>query len=610
MRRSLLIAALILLAACPGRTRRPLTIPEGGDAGARQRFVEARQQFERSGGGGERFEAIAEQFPGDPVAPYALLYAGMAAVRAGDHKHAVELLGGVDPGGDDALRRRTDLYLGIALVYRGDPAHALPRLQRGEEQIEGDGERAEWLAAMAEAVGRGPQPLDALPRYDAWHKVARGGERAYIVDRLQALVAAADAGAARRAWDKIDHGGPAGAVLGLRVAADLAAGGDLDGAAHVRGDIADAARRIGLDVATPAAGGDPRRLGVVLPLSGKRAQVAELALRGMIDAAGGLQRGGDAGVELWVRDSRSESVAAGTAAQGLAAAGAIALVGPLDGASAAAAAEHAAGAPVITLDPRPAAHPGGAVFHVMHSAEARARALARWAFGKGVRRAALLAPTSGYGRAVGDAFGDEWKRLGGTLAASADYAPEATAFAEPIKQLGAGWQALFVPDQAARLALITPALAAAGMIAQPVNEPAPRQGRALLLLSTAEGLDDRFARLAGRYCRGAVLAPGFYPDRFDPRFTDFIDRHELAFGHLPTAWDAYAHDAVAAVAQAIAGGARSRAAVAAALLAGEPAGLTGPIRFTPAGLRADDGILYTVELRADSGEPTVRVLRQ
>jgi ABC-type branched-subunit amino acid transport system substrate-binding protein len=339
----------------------------------------------------------------------------------------------------------------------------------------------------------------------------------------------------------------------------------------------------------------------------------------MAHAAGALQapRSGSlrpgspgGGVDLWVRDSKSEAGAAAGAAEALAGDGVIALIGPMDGASAAAAADRAAGAPLLTLDPRPEPRPGGLVFHLMHSAEARAAALARAAHRRGIRKVAVLAPASGYGRAVGDAFRAEWKRLGGTLVASVDYQAAATTFGEPIGKLGSGWQALFVPDQAARLALIAPALATAGLAAQPADAPAPRQGRAFVLLSTAEGIDERFPRGAGRYTVGALLAPGFYPDRFDDRLADFIDRYELGFGRLPTAWDAYAADGITAITRALAAGARSRADLAAALAGGEPPGLTGRLEFTPAGLRRDDGVLYTVELRSDSAEPVVRALRE
>ena len=80
--------------------------------------------------------------------------------------------------------------------------------------------------------------------------------------------------------------------------------------------------------------------------------------------------------------------------------------GPIAGASVAAVSQRArrAGLPMISLDPRPRASAPGTLFHITHSAEARARALARWAYRNGVRDFAVLAPKSGYGRAVSAAF--------------------------------------------------------------------------------------------------------------------------------------------------------------------------------------------------------------
>ena len=99
-----------------------------------------------------------------------------------------------------------------------------------------------------------------------------------------------------------------------------------------------------------------------------------------------------------------------------------------------------------------------------------------------------------------------------------------------------------MPDIASHLQLVAPALAAANLVAAPVGAKV-KNGRPVLLLSTAEAVTDGYLRSAGRYSHGAVLAPGFYPDATDDRTADFMARYREQFGRMPTPYDAYAYDA-------------------------------------------------------------------
>ena len=180
-----------------------------------------------------------------------------------------------------------------------------------------------------------------------------------------------------------------------------------------------------------------------------------------------------------------------------------------------------------------------------------------------------------------------------------------------VKKLGHGWQALFVPDQADKLELIAPALAAAGYVAAPLAAKKPRRGTKIALLSTAEGAGDKLLRNAGRHVEGAVLAPGFFPDRQDPLIGAFVVRYEERFARTPTAVDAYAWDAALVVRAAVAGGARSRAATADAIAAGVVDGLTGAVRFGADHHRSDGGLLYQVQRVGDGDDAdfTARAIR-
>jgi branched-chain amino acid transport system substrate-binding protein len=624
---SILVFGLILALAasgCPSRTRRVIaprppeeTLPQTGDAAARARFQDARARFARdaetSPAMAAEFASIAREYPEDPIAPYAQLYAGIAAIQGSAFEQAEKNLAALidEPTAEPEIKLRGRLFLGITKNYQGKHAEALDYLEGARDAVHGDDERGEWLAAMAESLAAGKEPMQAARYYDDWYALARPGEQAFIVSRLDELAAAASTSDARAAYEALERkSGPAAAILGARVAADWAAAGEAERARRIRNDIERARRAIGLAPSVEAGRGDAgsvSRLGVVLPLSGRRGRAGDLALRGLSLAAGTFP--GIAGVRAFdvsVHDTASETAGARTAMDTLAGEGVIAVVGPIDGDSVDAAMPraHALGLPLLSLDPRGGDRAGSQgspyVFHVMQSAEDRARALARHAVSAGVRNVAILGPKSGYGRAVSDAFAAEIERRGGRITSRVTYAPDATSFTAPIKQLTGSFEAVFVPEQASRLELIAPALAAADLVALPVRARAPRTGKKILLLSTAEFVDPGYLKNAGRYSDGAVLAPGFYADRDDPSIGDFVSRYEQAFGTVPTPLDAYAYDAARLVSEAVAAGARTRADLGETMAAAKVKGLTGTITFDGEHRRRDDGLLFEVVRSGDT----------
>lgn len=599
----LLCAGLVLclLAACPRGSRRTLVpeLPSSGDPVAKDRFVSARASFLRDGGNAEELEAIAEEFPADPIAPFAQLYAGMAHVGERDYRAAESVLREVlDGDADERLKARATLYLGLALAYRGDKKQALPLLQKSERAVDGEAERGEYLAALAESTAA-LEPLAALPIYDQWFRIATAVERVYVLERVQALVAAADEAALVVAWQAVeDDGGPSRAVLGPAVAALREAAGRGEEARELREATAKLRHKLGLPaLATVAVAGPPGTIGAILPLAGKQSRVAESAALGLALAAGAGDGRGAAIVEVRSADSAAEAEAAFEELVGL---GAAAVVGPIGGAAVDAVAPRAerAQVPLLSLASRPEERAGGRfVFHLMHSAEARARALARRAAAAGVRKVAVLAPDSGYGRAVAAAFSSELARRGGTVVTSQSYPPDTRSFAGVVKKLDGSFAGVFVPEQADVLELIAPALAAAGLVPRPAGEKKAVGGRPIVLLSTAEGLAEDFAADAGRNAVGAMLAPGFFADPKDAVAKGFIERFTSAHGRPPGAVDAYAYDGAQLVAAA---GALRGPALASALGELQLAGVTGAVAFDDANRRADDGVLYTV-VASDAG---------
>lgn len=602
-----LVCLVALVAGCPKKRHTLVpSIPTSGDAQARDRFLQARAKFLRDGNHADEFRAIATEYAGDPIEPFALLFAGVAAQQSGDPTVAAAslerllALEALDPG----LRTRGELYLGLSKGMLGDHERALPLLAGAEQAIENDSERGAWFAALAHAHAASPTPLAALPWIDRWWALASPPERAFLRGRLDQIVAGATALDAAAAWRTLEGDGPSVAVLGWRVAADRDAAGDVDGARAARERARPVRRGIGL-VAADEASAAPVRAGVigaVVPQSARSARLGEQLVRGMMVGARSL---GEAAPTIHIEDGEGDAAAAAVAT--LAGKDVIAILGPTDGASVDTAARRASelGVPLLSFNPRADERPpgGASVFHVMHSAEARARALARRASKLGVTRFAVLRPENGYGTAVSKAFIAEVKAVGGEIIADVGYAADTRSFSSLVGKLGGSWQAVFIPDQADRLELIAPALAAGGLVARPFGTKKVIGGRPIVLMSTAEGAGDGFVREAARYAEGGLLAPGWFPGALDEQSLEFERVYFETIGKTPTAVDAYAYDAVRLIATMQG---NNRGDLARKLAAAEAPGITGVLRFDGAHRRADDGVIYTVEI--DDGTPAVKPL--
>ncbi len=484
-----LFAFAIAALGCHTGTRKTLVpdVPTTGDPQARSQFLEAKAKFlEDATKSGAEFERIATDFPNDPIVPWADLYAGIASVKAHDFAKADGQLAKVlAVHTNEGVATKARLYLGIAKNYEGDATAARELLAGADRAIENDDERAEYLAAVAYALAAQPddKALAALPYFDQLWPRATSMERAVMIGRIAAIVQGASPDALAHAYDQLpDRRGPSIAIAGGRLALIAEATGDAAGAAKRRTDIAPAREAAGLTrsitettvgaLKVAAGAGNPGLLGAVVPLGSKREnRLAEAAVAGLGLAAGATGGGGVAAIET--RAAIDKDTAAAAVDQ-LAGQNVIAIVGPIEGVSVDAAAEHAesSGVPLISLATAPEQRTGGHyVFHIRHSAEARARTLAKLAAAKGVTKFAVFAPDNGYGKAVAAAFTSAVEKAGGTIVKRVSYPKDAKSFAKAAKELGDGFQAVFVPDSAETLALAVPAIAAAGNVPKPMPFP-------------------------------------------------------------------------------------------------------------------------------------------
>ena len=613
--RTVFLAWILVLAACPGRqTRRTLVpdVPTSGDAGARTRFQDARVKFLRDGRDSGEFKRIVEEYPEDPIVPWAQLYAGIADVKARKLGAAVKALTEVvEAKADPGLTARARLFLGIARNYQGDAAGALTLLKASDRAIEDDADRTEYLAALAYATAAaGDPPIRSLAAFDQLYPRVTPTEQAALVARVEEVVAAAAPNLVRRAFDELpDRKGPGFAIVASRLVALAEQAGNAQEAQRMREVAGPARAALGLPRAVDADGGGAARgavglIGAVVPLGGKSNRVAEAAVAGLGLAAG--VGDGKAVAPIEVR-AAGDADTVGLAVEELARANVSVIIGPTDKDAVDAAGPRAdeLGVPLLSLSGRAEKHATlRSVFHMMHSGEARARALAQRALARGVTTFAVLAPDSGYGKTLSAAFVDEVGRGRGTIVSSVTYKPDTKSFAGIIGKVTGTWDAIFVPEDAATLALIAPALDVSGAKPRPLGTKKVRGGRPVLLLSTAENLTGAFLIDAGRHAEGAFLAPGYYPDDQDPASKAFVERFIAAFGRAPGFVEAYAFDAAQLAAAA---GGVGRAGLAASLAKVQLVGLTGTIRFDAAHRRADPGVVYTVV--EENGAYAIRVAK-
>jgi branched-chain amino acid transport system substrate-binding protein len=286
---------------------------------------------------------------------------------------------------------------------------------------------------------------------------------------------------------------------------------------------------------------------------------------------------------------------------------AVAVVGVGDRGAASAAARD--GVPVLLLD-EAAPGAGSTAFQILHPPEIRAAELGRRALVLGARRFAVLAPDSTNGRRLTEAFVRAVTTGGGRVTAQATYPAGASAFSASVARIRkAPFEAIFVADDASRLELVAPALAAADLWPEPYGTPAqppapgapPRRG--VLLLSPAVGLGPQLLRNAGRYVQGALLAPGFFADANDPRSGSFVGQFRTLYGQDPGAADAYGYDAFRLLVSAIGGGAKNRSDLLRTIATAPFEGVTGTIKFGADHTRVDPPPVYVV-----SGD-AIRALR-
>ncbi|MHB2166582.1 penicillin-binding protein activator [Alsobacter sp. R-9] len=264
------------------------------------------------------------------------------------------------------------------------------------------------------------------------------------------------------------------------------------------------------------------RVGLILPLSAAGSLgAAGNSLKNAAEMAVAEYPGSK--VQLIVKDDRAEAGAAREAAQQALGEGVEIILGPLTAPSVQAVGQVTRGAnrPVIAFSTDATVASRG-VYLLSFMPESEVDRIVEFAASRGKRSIAAMIPTTAYGNVVAAAFQEAASRRGLQVPALERYDRNGIdSAAKRIAALGAGADALFVPDNAEGLAAVTPLLASNGVRLQ--------------LLGTS-AWDGAFAN------RG--LQGGWYAAPDKAGFNSFAARYRARFGSEPARVASLAYDAV------------------------------------------------------------------
>ncbi len=310
-----------------------------------------------------------------------------------------------------------------------------------------------------------------------------------------------------------------------------------------------------------------RKVGVLLPLSGQYAPAAT-RFKESIEMANRREGGV---LQLTFADTGGSPEKTITELERLVIdEGCVAILGPLlkEGVMPAAEAAQALNVPMVALsqsqNPTSA---GDYVFRGFLPLHQQVEALIEHAVtDRGFTRFAILYPDNEYGQSARDLFTEVAATRGATVVRRQSYDPDANVFLDAARQLGGksrgsggsgaasnpptiDYDALFIPDNHQRVALVASALAYEEF---PVGSFRPGRGvRGLPLLGLNAWNNPLLVESGGQYTQGAVFVDAFLPTSDDPNTASYVSSYKSEFGRSPGVIDAVTYDATRLLAQAV-----------------------------------------------------------
>jgi len=581
-----------------------------------------------------RYQELVDRHPEDRVAPLAQLGLGRIAVGLGHWDEALTTLDRALQSDDSVVRERATLYRGIALHLSGHGDAALPLLIPLIGHTTDPDETRLLLDTVSTAASASGDNVTATRALDARVDATEEGERADVDLRLRRAVDQLTSEEIDVAYRDLLRTGSAWPLVAERALLRAHDAGDVEAVHEIAAELGERGITLRGELATLVsraeriAQADVRVIGAILPLSGPARELGQRALRGLMIAAGTPSDGPQLpdAAQLVFRDDASDPERAVRAVDELVSVHrAVAIVGPLDHACAERAAQRARelGVPMISLSALELAADTLA-FRLSLTLDEELRALIVAASSRGARTLAVLRPETRWGERTLAIIQREAASHAMTVRVEEHYAATATSFGEQITRIAAAQpDAIVIADAGSRIALITPALATAGLWAPgslPANAPTGRRGaprpRAVQLLIPSVGFDARLVRSAGRYLQGALFVAPYIATPAPatpaaPPAASAIPTGALGFDTIyrarfqgdPDLFAAYAFDAFTLVRRSVLAGAQGRSDVArwlASSSAGSPTigssgGFTGRAPFRGPTLVTLRGEVFTAE---------------
>lgn len=290
-------------------------------------------------------------------------------------------------------------------------------------------------------------------------------------------------------------------------------------------------------------------IGCLLPLSGKYALYGQKALKGIQLAVQEMAHTHDRRFNIIVKDTQGNPETAAAAVDELNQANVAGIIGPLLAVDTAGARAQELKIPLIALTQR-AEFPlsGDYLFSNFITPQMQVQTLAAYVFKTlDLQKVAILYPDEPYGRRHMQLFSEAVAEYGGQVTGVAAYDGNATDFSEPIRKLtgalytkknlepgGSGrisidFQALFIPDSAARINMILPQLAF-------------HDAKGMVLLGTNLWHHPSLPAQTKGYNRQTVITDGYFGQSWKPATAQFDKAFTELYGESPGFLEAVFYD--------------------------------------------------------------------
>ena len=280
---------------------------------------------------------------------------------------------------------------------------------------------------------------------------------------------------------------------------------------------------------------DKKKLGVILPLSGKYKLYGQKAMRGIELALARLSESGIKDLSIVVKDSMSDPAQAAMCVDQLGKENVFSILGPIFVSKEAADKAQALGTPMMALTQKTQfPQYGDYIFTNFITPEMQVQALGTYVFHElGLKRMAVLYPDDQYGNRYMQSFRQMVDQFEGHLVATQVYDGSKTDFSASIKRLirntHLSFQALFIPDSVSRINLILPQLVY-------------HDARGFALLGTNLWHRDSLLKQTRRYNRNAIICDGYFSGSANPETAWFDKTFQDIYQERPGFLEAIAYD--------------------------------------------------------------------